>query len=237
LTHIHERIADGVLLLELDHPPANAMNLAVLIELGETLAQIAADPPAAVVLAARGRMFSAGVDLKSIPSYGPKDQRRAVGGINQMVIDTYALPCPVVAAVTGHAIAGGLVLALGADVRIASSAGRYGLTEVRVAVPYPQAALMLVRAELTARAARRLVLGAELIDADALLALGAVDEVVAPDEVLARATACAQKLAELPADVYALTKRELRAGVLAEMRAAAARDPLLEAWTDAAASD
>jgi enoyl-CoA hydratase len=96
---------------------------------------------------------------------------------------------------------------------------------------------MLVRAELTAGAARRLVLGAELIDADACLALGAVDEVVAPDEVLARATTRAQELAELPADVYARTKRELRAGVLAKMRAAAACDPLLEAWTDAAASD
>jgi enoyl-CoA hydratase len=135
LTYIHERAADGVMLLELDHPPANAMNLAVLIELGETLARIAADPPAAVVLTARGRMFSAGVDLKAIPGYGPEDQRRMVQGINQMVIDTYALPCPMVAAVTGHAIAGGLVLALGADARIASSEGRYGLTEVRVAVP------------------------------------------------------------------------------------------------------
>jgi enoyl-CoA hydratase len=236
LTHIHERIADGVMLLELDHPPANAMNLAVIAELGETLERVAADPPGAVVLAGRGRMFSAGVDLKAIPEYGPEDQRRAVQGINRMVIDAYALPCPVVAAVGGHAIAGGLVLALAADMRIASSAGRYGLTEVRVAVPYPQAALMLVRAELTAGAARRLVLGAELIDADACLALGVVDEVVAPDDVLARATVRAQEFAALPAAVYARTKRDLRATALAEMRAAAARDPLLEAWTDADAS-
>ena len=128
------------------------------------------------------------------------------------------------------------MLALAADMRIASSAGRYGLTEVRVAVPYPQAALMLVQAELTAGAARRLVLGAELIDADACLALGVVDEVVAPDDVLARATVRAQECAALPAAVYARTKRDLRATALAEMRAAAARDPLLEAWTDAGAS-
>ena len=65
-----------------------------------------------------------------------------------MVIATYALPCPVVAAVTGHAIAGGLVLALCADYRIASTAGRYGLTEIKVGVPYPQAAIMAVRSEL-----------------------------------------------------------------------------------------
>ena len=69
-----------------------------------------------------------------------------------------------IAAVTGHAIAGGLVLALGADMRVASLEGRYGLTEVKVGVPYPQAAIGLVRAELAPQAARSLVLSNRLID-------------------------------------------------------------------------
>jgi enoyl-CoA hydratase len=71
-----------------------------------------------------------------------------VDGINRMVLATYGMSCPVIAAVTGHAIAGGLVLALCADLRIASLEGRYGLTEVKVGVPYPQAAIGVVRGEL-----------------------------------------------------------------------------------------
>jgi enoyl-CoA hydratase len=231
LTHIHEHITNGVMVLELDRPPANAMDLALLDELGGRLDGIAAEPPPALVLAGRGGMFSAGVDLKAVPGYGPDAQRRMVQSINRMAIDTYALPCPVVAAVTGHAIAGGLVLALGADVRIASAAGRYGLTEVRVAVPYPQGALLLVRAELTAAAARRLVLGAELVDAETCRQLDVFDEVIPPEEVLARAIVRATELAALPAEVYARSKLDLRRAALAEMRAAAARDPLLDAWT------
>ena len=87
-----------------------------------------------------------------------------VSGINRMVLATYGMSCPVIAAVTGHAIAGGLVLALCADLRVASLEGRYGLTEVKVGVPYPQAAIGVVRAELATHAARSLVLGNRLID-------------------------------------------------------------------------
>lgn len=73
-----------------------------------------------------------------------------------MVLASNGMPCPVIAAVTGHAIAGGLVLALSADLRIASLEGRYRLTEVKVGVPYPQAAIGVVRAELAAPAVRNL---------------------------------------------------------------------------------
>lgn len=236
MSHLHDSITDGVRLLELDRPPANAMDLELLGELCDVLDRLAADPPRAVVLAGRSGFFSGGVDLKAVPGYGPADQRAMVQRINRMVISAYSLPCPVVAAVTGHAVAGGLVLALGADVRIASTDGRYGLTEVRVSVPYPQAALMLVRAELTAGASRRLVLEAELLDAETCRELGVFDDVLPPDAVVGRAIERARTLAELPGDVYARSKHDLRVGALTEMRAAAASDPLLEAWTDGLAS-
>ena len=74
-----------------------------------------------------------------------------------------ALPCPVVCAITGHAIAGGMVLALCGDHRVAATEVRYGLTEVEVGVPYPQAAIGVVRAELPAPAARVLALGNRLV--------------------------------------------------------------------------
>jgi enoyl-CoA hydratase/carnithine racemase len=236
LSYLQESVTDGVMLLELDRAPANAMDLSLLSELCARLDALALDPPRALVLAGRHGFFSGGVDLKAVPAYGPDEQRQMVEGINRMVVVGYDLPCPVVAAVTGHAIAGGLVLALCADVRVASEIGRYGLTEVKVAVPYPAAAIGIVRAELSAGSARQLVLGSQLTGAAECQALGVFDEVWAADRVLARALSVAGELAALPAEVYARSKRDLRAPALAAMREAIAADPLLEAWTDAGGS-
>jgi enoyl-CoA hydratase len=219
-----------VTVLTADRPPVNAMNLELLDELVTTVEQLAADVPAALVLAGRPGAFSAGVDLKAVPAYEPDEQRRMVEGINAMALGVYALPCPVVCAITGHAIAGGFVLAVCGDHRVASSEGRYGLTEVKVGVPYPQGAIGVVRAELTPAAARILVLGNRLVDAEECRRLGAFDEVVEPGAVVDRAVEVARELAELPANVYARTKAELRADTLERLRAATATDPLLQSW-------
>jgi enoyl-CoA hydratase len=221
---------DSVTVLAADRPPANAMNVELLAELGEAIDALAADPPTAVVLAGREGFFSAGADLKAVPGYGPEDQRRMVNGINRMALGVYGLPCPVVCAITGHAIAGGFVLAVCGDHRVASTDGRYGLTEVKVGVPYPQAAIGVIRAELTPAAARVLALGNRLVDADTCVGLGAFDEALAPDAVLDRAIAVAAELAALPAEAYARTKAELRAATIASLREAAEHDPLLDRW-------
>lgn len=221
---------DGVRVLTVDRPPANAMDVGLLEEVVAAVEQVAAAPPAALVLAGRPGCFSAGADLKAVPQYGPEDQRRMVEAINAMALGVYALPCPVVGAITGHAIAGGMVLAIATDIRIASSEGRYGLTEVRVGVPYPQAAIGIVQAELAPHAARVLALGAELTDAARCLRLGVFDEVVEADRVLPRALEVATALAALPAGVFTRTKRDMRATTIARLREAAARDPLLDRW-------
>jgi enoyl-CoA hydratase/carnithine racemase len=221
---------DGVTILAADRPPVNAMNLELLDELVAAVGQVAADVPSALVLAGRPGAFSAGLDLKAVPAYEPAEQRRMVEGINAMALGVYALPCPVVCAITGHAIAGGFVLAVCGDHRVASTEGRYGLTEVKVGVPYPQGAIGVVRAELTPAAARALVLGNRLVDADECVRLGAFDEAVEPDAVVERAVEVARELAELPAEVYARTKAELRADTLERLRAAVAVDPLLQSW-------
>ena len=233
MAHLAIAEREGVAVLTADRPPANAMNLELLDELVEAIEGVAADPPPALVLAGRPGFFSAGLDLKAVPGYGPAEQRRLVDGINRMALGAYALPCPVVCAITGHAIAGGFVLAVCGDHRVASTEGRYGLTEVKVGVPYPQAAIGVVRAELPAPAARVLALGNRLVDAAECLRLGAFDETVAPDAVLGRALEVARELATMPAEVYARTKGELRGATLATLRINAERDPLLDAWVGA----
>jgi enoyl-CoA hydratase len=221
---------DGVVVMTADRAPANAMDVTLLGDILEALDQVASDLPRALVLAGRAGFFSAGADLKAIPGYDAEDQRRMVTGINDMALGLYELPCPVVGAITGHAIAGGFVLALCTDIRVASSAGSYGLTEVKVGVPYPQAAIGVVTAELAPHAARVLALGNQLIDGARCLRLGVFDEVVEPEHVLPRALELAAGFAAFPAEVYARTKRELRGATVARLRSAAAEDPLLAQW-------
>jgi enoyl-CoA hydratase/carnithine racemase len=233
VSHVSIAEREGIMVLSVDRPPANAMDVGLLGELVEAIDRVAADVPSALVLAGREGFFSAGADLKAVPGYGPAEQRSMVEGINRMALGVYGLPCPVVCAVTGHAIAGGMVLALCGDHRVASTEGRYGLTEVKVGVPYPQAAIGVVRAELAPPAARVLALGNRLVDAAQCVRLGAFDEAVAPGAVVDRALAVATDLAAMPAAVYARTKGELRGATIAALRISAERDPLLDAWVGA----
>jgi enoyl-CoA hydratase/carnithine racemase len=230
VSHLTTSVTGEVMLVTIDRPPANAMNVALLGELVSQLEVLAADPPRAIVLAGVDPFFSGGVDLKEVPGYGPDEQRFMVSGINRMVLAGYGMPCPVVAAVTGHAIAGGLVLALCADYRIASVDGRYGLTEIKVGVPYPQAAIGVVRAELSPPSARKLALGSELTDGGSCLHLGVFDEVLPAASVLPRALSLASELAAFPPAVYARTKQDLRGASLALMSEAVASEPLLAGW-------
>jgi enoyl-CoA hydratase len=224
--HVTTRDHDGVVVLGLDRPPANALDVETLEEIVAAAGPLLADPPGAVVLAGRPGFFSAGLDLKAIPGYGPDEYRRLVAGVNEMALGVYALPCPVVCAITGHAIAGGFVLAMCGDQRIAAAGGRYGLTEAKVGVPFPQAAIGVVRAELSGSAVRALALSARLVDAETCRRLGAFDEVVAPDAVLDRSLEVARELAALDRDTYALTKRQLRGATVERLRAA--DEPLLQ---------
>jgi enoyl-CoA hydratase len=226
---------DDVAVVRVDRPPANAMDPGLLADAVAATEDIAAAEPAAVVLTGRPGFFSAGADLKVVPTLDADGQRAMVDGINGLCMAWYGLPRPVVCAVNGHAIAGGLVFALCADYRVAAADGRYGLTELRAGVPYPTMAIAVVAAELSVPAARRLVLRADLVDAADLRELGAFDEVVPNDEVLDRALAVARDLAALPSSAYAATKRRLRAPTLAlaaRLQAGEA-DPLGDAWTDA----
>jgi enoyl-CoA hydratase len=225
--HVSTEQRDGLVVLRIDRPPANAMNVELVEELAGALEQLAVEPPPALVVAGREGFFSAGADLKAIPEHGPEQRHRMVNGINRMALAAYGMPCPTVAAITGHAIAGGMVLAVCFDVRIASAAGQYGLTEIRVGVPYPQAAIRVVAAELPPHAARRLALGSELTDAAECLRLGVFDELIDAPQVVDRAAAIAVQLAAMPGDVYARTKRDLRRDALTAMRAGAENDPLL----------
>jgi enoyl-CoA hydratase len=219
-----------VVVVRLERPPANAMSPQLLDEGADLVAELRSDPPAAVVIAGSGGFFSGGIDLKLAPTLSAEEQAGMVPRINRIFCEWYGFPRPVVAAVTGHAVAGGLILALCADYRVASTAGAYGLTEARVGVPYPVAALGIVRAELAPPVVRRLVLGASLIDAATAREWDVFDELTEPAQVLERALAVAGEFAALPSATYELVKGQLRGETTRALRAAAEADPVAGGW-------
>ena len=238
MTARHVRIEErgDVALVTIDRPPANAMDLELLEDGRHVLEELAASGPAAVVLTGREGFFSAGVDLKLAPTLGAAEQRAMVEGINRLFAGWYSFERPVVAAVNGHAIAGGLILALCADHRVGGGEGKLGLTELKAGIPYPLAAMAVVRAELSPSAARHLVLHAELVGPPEARELGALDEVVAPDQVLPRALETAERLAALPPSAYGRIKHQLRGDTI-EALGRIGDDPLLESWMAPEAGD
>lgn len=137
------------------------------------------------------------------------------------------------AAVNGHAIAGGLILALCADWRVAADVGmQVSLAEVKVGVTYPVAPLEVARSELAPALARRLVLLGETLDAEGARTHDVFDELVPAGDLPARAIEQARRHAALPPHAFAVTKHQLRAQPLERIAAARAGqgEPRLAAW-------
>jgi enoyl-CoA hydratase len=222
---------DEVAIVRIDRPPANAMDLELLDEGRAAQESLRAEEPGAVVIVGRDGFFSAGVDLKAVPTLDRDGQRAMVDGINQLFLGWYSMPRPVVCAVNGHAIAGGLILALCGDHRVGCGVGKLGLTELRAGIGYPAAAFAIVRAELSPPAVRELALRSDLVESGpAAVELGLLDELVSPDELLDRSLAVAEELAALPRAAYARVKDQLRGPTVAELRRVVEEDPMRSTW-------
>jgi len=192
-----------VAVLTLSHGPVNALDLELLTAIPGALADVAG--AAAVVLTGAGRCFSAGVDLKRIVDGGAAYVAEFLPALSTAVLALFDHPRPVVAAVNGHALAGGCVLAAACDVRLMSG-GTIGLTELAAGVPFPTVPLEVMR-HAAGPATDRLVLTAERLEAAEAYRIGLVDELT--DDLLPAALARASALTAAPAEVYALAKRRL----------------------------
>jgi enoyl-CoA hydratase len=209
---IEREDVDGVAVLRLAHGPVNAMDLELCAAIADAFRGLVADPARAVVLTGAGRAFSAGVDLRRLLDGGEEYVRRFLPALDAALRTPFELGKPVVAAVNGHAIAGGAVLAAAADRRLmADGPGRIGVPEIVVGVPFPRVPIEVVRCAVGDQAARRLMVGAKTHSPAEAVGFGLVDEVVPADELLDRALAEARALAaDVPPDTFAMTKAQLR---------------------------
>ncbi|MGE0865854.1 MAG: enoyl-CoA hydratase/isomerase family protein [Vicinamibacterales bacterium] len=223
---------DGIRVVRLAHGKVSAMD----IELGEALIaelKAAADPAVrAVVITGTGASFSAGVDLFRIIKDGAAYGRRFLPVLDTMLRDALTFPKPLIAAVNGHAIAGGCILAATCDRRImASGNGRIGVPELVVGVPFPALPLQIMAARTADAAFRDLVLSGRTVQVDEAIALGLIDEKCEADSLLERALAVAVQYASIPAGAFALTKEAFTTPVLERTAALASLNTrVVEAW-------
>jgi enoyl-CoA hydratase len=226
---------DGILTLRLAHGKASALDIELLDALLREL-EGGVEHVRALILTGTGSIFSAGVDLFRLTREGPDYVRRFLPLLSRFVHTLFTFPRPVVAAANGHAIAGGCIIVLAADARLmAEGAGRIGVPELLVGVPFPTAALEVVRFAVPRDKVQSLIYTGRTLPPQEALRVGLVDEVVAPSELLARAQEIAQQLALIPPPVYRLTKQALRAEALERIeRASEPHDrAALEVWSAA----
>jgi enoyl-CoA hydratase len=217
---------DDVAVLRIEHGRVGALD----VELLDALTEAVTASDRALVVTGSGSAFSAGVDLRRILDGGRAYTEELLAALSRTFRAVFDHPRPTVAAVNGHAIAGGCVLALACDLRLMSG-GRIGLTELTVGVPFPTSALEIVRHALGARAGQ-VLLGAQTVDREQALALGMADELTEPGELLPRALALASELAARSPESYRLAKAHLHRPANAAIEATAGGDAaVLAGWT------
>jgi enoyl-CoA hydratase len=232
---IRQETHEGVSIITLDFPPVNALAIPVLDALDETFEQLENTGSRAVVLTGAGRCFSAGLDLNEIRSLDRAGRERLVEALNRCFERLYRFPRPVVAAVNGHAVAGGMVLLLAADNRLCADARiKIGLAEVRVGIPFPMGALAIVQNELDPAGLRQFAALGFNVDPHEALRLRVVDEVVPPDKLLSRALEIARDVASLPDNAFRAVKLHLRGAAADRIRQVrqTGKDPVFDAWDD-----
>ncbi len=204
--------ADGVAVLTLDDGKANAMSVDWFHELAAALDR-AEREAGALVIRGRDGFFSGGLDLKLLPTLSPDGVRNLSEVFARTMLRVHQLPIPAVAAVTGHAIAGGAVLAFACDLRFAVGGPyRIQLNEVAIGIPVPAWMAHIADTAVPPRWRAQTLLHARAFSPVEALDRGIVDGIASSsDEALAHAHAAALPLTKLPRTAYAESKRRLRA--------------------------
>ena len=218
----------SVTVLRLRHGKVNALDLEFLQAITAVMRDL--DPNEAVVITGSGSVFSAGVDLRRIVEGGRPYVEEFMPALSEAFLAIFDHRGPVLAAVDGHAIAGGCVIAAAADVRIMSG-GRIGLAELSVGVPFPPVAMEILRYAI-GPAVGHLVLTAGLLDAPQAQSIGLVHEVTGPDVLLDAAVDRARQMAQVPAEVFEFSKRQLQRPARARLAGRGGDDAaVLQIWS------
>ncbi len=167
------------------------------------------DDVRSVILTGTGSIFSAGVDLPRLLNAGGDYVSRFVKSLDDLLRTAFLVPKPVIAALNGHAIAGGAILAFACDYRLMSS-GRIGVPELLVGVPFPALALEIVRSAIPPHHLQSMLYFGRTLETAEAERMGIIDEAVDVEFLMTRATKVAEHFAMLAPEAFAMTKRQIR---------------------------
>jgi enoyl-CoA hydratase/carnithine racemase len=205
---------EAVATIRLDRPPMNALNDGLQAELAAAAAQVSADPAIrAVILWGGERVFAAGADIKEMSAAGYVEMAERSKRLQSALTDVAWIGKPVVAAITGYALGGGLELALCADFRVAGRSARVGQPEIQLGlIPGAGGTQRLPRLIGPAKA-KDLIYTGRFVAAEEALAIGLVDKVVPDDEVYQAARELVARYATGPAIALEAAKRAVDQGL------------------------
>lgn len=206
-----DRRRDGVAVVRLDRPKANALSMAMLAQLYDAAQTLIDDPPGAVVVWGGGRIFAAGADVSE---FGGPEEAQAISRAFRRALDAVAaIPRAVIAAVNGYALGGGCELACACDLRVVADTARMGQPEVVLGViPGAGGTQRLTRLVGPARA-KELVMTGRSVDAEEALRIGLADRVVPAEQVFLQAVDMATSLAAGAVVAQGMAKKAIDAGV------------------------
>jgi enoyl-CoA hydratase len=214
---VHQK--DGIAVVEMRHGKANALDTEFCKALTDKLNELEGSARA-VVITGSGHIFCAGVDLVRALDAGPSYFKTFLPALHRLYETIFYFPRPIVAAINGHAVAGGCVLACATDWRaMRSDAGRIGVTELLVGLPFPALAFEIMRFVCAPHRFEEVIFTGATFAPEAGRELGMVDELASADAVMERAQAAARRLAALSPAAFALTKRQSRQPVTERMKA------------------
>jgi enoyl-CoA hydratase/carnithine racemase len=208
-------VGDGVRILMLNRPPANAINAEFLKALGAQCKAAREDENVrAVIVEGNGKFFSGGLDLKEASS-GVNRVGNLAGSQDDGLFMLWTLPKPTISMVNGHAIAGGVIIALACDFRVTlAGSQRFGLNEVAIGLAFPRGAFEIARLALTNEQLRWTMLEGGLFDVRRAREMGIVDEIVEPAGLRARCIEIAKRLGANGRLAYAHTKQRIQAAAV-----------------------
>ncbi len=201
---------DTVVVVRLSRGVTNALNLELVSELDALLERIEHDASASALVLGSGseKFFSIGFDIPHLFELPSQDFQTFYAAFNRVCHRLYMLRKPTVAAITGHAVAGGCILALCCDYRfIADGKKLMGLNEIKLGVPVPYLADCVLRELVGTRYARDMMDTGEFYTPADSLRMGLVDQVLPAGDVMARAVDQARLLGAWPREAFALIKQ------------------------------